>query len=197
MEWGSLDYDCHQDCNKVKEPDDEKTKLKKAVQTAARPGLKRKLSPGHFDEAKWEKRKTWLQTDFTLGGCLPKEKLALLTPEAETLAGTPVITATSAGLLCIACKRANVKSPWGRGEAADSKQGLKHHFIKRHVESKVRIQAVEVMLECSDALGPSKEEFSESLNKLNCFVLFLFCRLVSQLESQLTSQLSQYVNVVF
>ena len=175
MEWGPLDYDCHQDCNKVKEPDGEKTQLKKAVQTAARPGLKRKLSPGHFDETKWAKRKPWLQTDFTLGSCLPKEKLALLTPEAETLAGTPVITATSTGLLCIACKRANVKSPWGRGAAADSKQGLKHLFIKRHVESKVHIQAVEMMLECSDALGPSKEEFSESLDKLDLQDLFCSC----------------------
>ena len=165
MEWETLDYTDDAD-EKTKAPPT-KGELRKAVQSVARPMHTRPIEKkSSFDDAKWNGRKTCLQKDFLVGNCLPAEKKALLSPEAEALAGSPAITATDSGLLCIPCRKANVNSEWGRGTAGVSEQGLKYHFIKRHVDSKTHRRSVELMLECSDAMSPSKEEFSDARKKL-------------------------------
>ena len=171
MEWESLDYDINDDANEKTKAQLTKGELKQAVQSVARPKPKKpteqKSSSVEFDDAKWNGRKACLQKDFLVGNCLPAEKKALLSPEAEALAGSPAITATDSGLLCIPCKKANVNSEWGRGTAGVSEQGLKYHFIKRHVDSKTHRRSVEMMLECSDSMSPSKEEFSDARIKVH------------------------------
>lgn len=161
----SLEYEVSDDDydGAKKKPKKEAETDKKAVQLVARPLRKRNLSQGgQFAEEKWKRRKEELQHDFSIGSCLSKEKLALLSPQAEALAKSPAITATDKGLLCIPCQAANVKSAWGRGTAADSQQGLKHHFVKRHIDSNVHKQTVDKMLGTIASMGPAKEEFTET-----------------------------------
>ena len=108
---------------------------------------------------------------FKLGSCLSSLEKENLPPEAVGLAATCWVSVTQVGLLCMACKRAGLETPWAKGlagkESKDVSSVLKTHFIKRHEESGQHVAAVRKMLQVDEASGaPPTEDFMSLLGKL-------------------------------
>ena len=108
---------------------------------------------------------------FKLGSCLTSLEKENLPPEALGIADACWVSVTETGLLCSACKRAGLETPWAKGtvgqEAKDFSVTLKSHCMKRHEESSQHISAVRKMLQIDEASGaPPAEDFKALLGSL-------------------------------
>ena len=109
---------------------------------------------------------------FKLGSSLTEVQKEHLPPEAVRLAETSWVSVTGSGLLCMACKRAGLQTPWAKGTAGRSSKHLnsvfKTSFVQRHQDSSAHVNAVVKMLELDDARGaPTAAEFKEMWKELH------------------------------
>ena len=119
----------------------------------------------------WERSSERLLDAFKLGSSLSEIQKAHLPPETVRLADTSWVSVTGSGLLCMACKRAGLKTPWAKGMAGRSSRDLKSvfktSFLQRHQDSSSHVNAVTKMLELDEAPGaPTAAEFKELWNEL-------------------------------
>lgn len=119
----------------------------------------------------WERSSERILNSFRLGSCLKEASFTHLPAEAVRLAETSWVSVTSSGLLCMACKRAGLQTPWAKGTAGKSVKDLnsvfKTSFLKRHQDSGAHISAVSRMLDLDEAPGaPTAAEFKEVWKEL-------------------------------
>ena len=119
----------------------------------------------------WERSSERILNSFRLGSCLKEASFAHLPAEAVRLAETSWVSVTSSGLLCMACKRAGLQTPWAKGTAGKSVKDLnsvfKTSFLKRHQDSGAHISAVSRMLDLDEApVAPTAAEFKEVWKEL-------------------------------
>ena len=119
----------------------------------------------------WKRSSVRILASFKLGGCLEEAQRANLPAEAVRLAETSWVSVTGSGLLCMACKRAGLKTPWGQGTAGKTAKDLnavfKTSFLKRHEKSSSHVAAVSQMLDVDEAPGaPTATEFREMWKEL-------------------------------
>ena len=161
-----LDYDDDDDAftakSKTKTAEIEKTEEKVDTHDADREkGLQKHW--GHASDR--------LRAGFQLGNILTDLEKKTLPLESATLVTTPWVSLSSRGLLCIACKRAGLTTPWGRGEAGKESKDLgglfKSAYCKRHEKSTAHRTAVRMMLLVDDApAAPSAMDFRTLLQSL-------------------------------
>ena len=119
----------------------------------------------------WRRASTRLTKVFKLGNVLTDLEKKTLPLESATLTSTTWVSLTSSGLLCMACTRAGMTTPWAKGEAGKESKDLasvfKTGYLKRHEESSAHRAAVCKMLLIDDAPGaPPADDFKSLLQSL-------------------------------
>lgn len=136
----------------------------------AKPKTQTKHTEDDFQK-NWERSSERLLDVFKLGSSLNEIQKAHLPPETVRLAETSWVSVTGSGLLCMACKRAGLKTPWAKGTAGRSSKHLnavfKTSFLQRHQDSSSHVSAVTKMLDLDEAPGaPTAAEFKEMWKEL-------------------------------
>ena len=128
----------------------------------------------------WRRASGRLTKMFQLGNVLTDCEKKNLPLESATLTSTTWVSVTSKGLLCIACKRAGMTTPWAKGEGGKESKDLsrvfKSGYLKRHETSSGHKAAVCQMLLLDDSPGaPPADEFRTLLlnlqagrSRINC-----------------------------
>ena len=156
--------------------EDDKPLEKRSWQTEDDDGKPQKGKPDQIHSAdafqkSWERSSKRIRNSFKLGSCLKEVQTAHLPAEAVELAKTSWVSVTSSGLMCMACKRAGLQTPWAKGTAGRSAKDLgavfKTSFFKRHETSSSHVAAVNQMLDLDEAPGaPTAAEFKEMWKEL-------------------------------
>ena len=122
-------------------------------------------------QTRWRKASSRLTKAFKLENVLTNLEKKSLPLESATLMATTWVSLASSGLLCTACKRAGMTTPWGTGEAGKESKDLasvfKSGYLKRHETSSAHRAAVCKMLLIDDAPGaPPADDFRSLLQSL-------------------------------